>query len=94
VMLLGSCQCIKVSRDTIIGNCFTQEVYGKVVQSSGYDVIDQCLKEVNEYMERELIKDVNFMKLGCMIGGLEWKVVHALIEHRLTYATNKNLYIP
>lgn len=68
----------------VVANCITQEFFGKDgAKYASYDLIDTCMISVGEYMAEYAIRTVHMPKIGCGLGGLNWRAVQAIVEHRL-----------
>lgn len=80
---LGNTDFIRISRDLSIGSCITQEFYGKDGRKYvDYDAIDEALIAVACHN----IEIVNIPYGFCSgLGGGNWGVVQAIIQHRLAH---------
>lgn len=47
---------------------------------ASYDALDTCFKKLNFYMAREKIPNIAMPKIGCGLGGADWKIVEKLIQ--------------
>ncbi len=66
------------SKNKVILNCITQEFYGKDNKRYvSYDAVDECMQELNIYEE------IAMPKIGAGLGGGDWSVIEAIINHRL-----------
>lgn len=81
---LGQVVFALMAHGVTIGNCVTQEFYGKDgAKYASYDLIDDCMIKVHEYMLAHAVSTVYLPKIGCGLGGLHWPAVQAILEHRL-----------
>jgi len=81
---LGQVIFTKSVQGVVIGNCITQEIYGKDgAKYASYDLVDATMERVGKYMNDHGIKSVHLPKIGCGLGGLHWPAVQAILEHRL-----------
>lgn len=84
--LLGRIQFVGVGDGKHVVNAFTQEYYshdGKKYVS--YDAIDQCMSNLRIKLELDYwaIPTVSMPKIGAGLGGGNWEVIEAIINHRL-----------
>jgi O-acetyl-ADP-ribose deacetylase (regulator of RNase III) len=64
-----------------IGNCLTQQFYGRnKVQYCSYDAIQKCLEEVVHFCAKNNITAFAMPKIGCGLGGGNWKIVSNIVE--------------
>jgi O-acetyl-ADP-ribose deacetylase (regulator of RNase III) len=65
-----------------IGNCMTQEYYGRVpnTQYCDYNAIEKCLLEVKSFCVDSEIDSFAMPKIGCGLGGGDWNIVSNIIE--------------
>lgn len=67
----------------IILNCVTQDQYGKDGKKYvSYDAIDTCMNKIQKGMFG-LSTNVSMPKIGAGLGGGEWSIIEAIINHRL-----------
>lgn len=78
--LLGTFQPVKITEELVIGNCFTQEYYGKGGGPyASLSAIESSLTDALNYAKLHNI-DFKMPMIGCGLGGLEWKDVSAIVE--------------
>lgn len=73
--------------NTTILNAITQDFYGRSqVKYVSYDAMNSVFIQV----ARDFHKDapINFPKIGAGLGGGEWSIISAIIEHHLKDFTN------
>lgn len=46
--------------------------------------VESCLIRINEYLTINRVKSISIPKLGCGLGGLEWKIVEQLYDKYLS----------
>lgn len=65
-----------------IGNCMTQEYYGRVegTQYCSYEAIEKCLVEIRRFCKDENLDSFAMPKIGCGLGGGDWNIVSKIIE--------------
>ena len=89
--LLGMTQYVPVDETVEVVNCFTQEFYGRDGKRyASYDALDRCMTRLS-MVDRSL--PINFPKIGCGLGGLDWNVVKEIIDSRIPDTFEKNLWI-
>ena len=71
---LGIVQTVKVTDDTWVFNCFTQEFYGrnKHIKYASVDAVKECLNNSFSQAKYLDITDVYMPRIGCGLGGLDW----------------------
>lgn len=80
--------------DVVIGNCITQEFYGRNGRRFvSYDAVDKCMEEVGLVAAQSPQLDINFPLIGCGLGGGYWPVVREIIEYRIPDSLKKVLWI-
>lgn len=75
--ILGEIQLIRVSKDLEVCNLFSQDQYlprGK--RHTSYDAIEVGLRSLKALRKG----DIAMPKIGCGLGGGDWKIVSAVIE--------------
>ena len=69
----------------LVFNCITQEHYGRAAkQYVDYEAVRKCLSEVNHIAKRLSIYRIAMPRIGCGLGGGDWKVVEQIVEVTLT----------
>lgn len=64
-----------------IGNCITQEFYGKdKKQYCDYDAITDCLISIKNFCEELDLNTFAMPKIGCGLGGGDWRTVSIIIN--------------
>ena len=53
-------------------------------RKSKLEWVESCLSRINEYVTINQIKSLSIPKLGCGLGGLEWKIVEELYDQYLS----------
>jgi hypothetical protein len=77
---LGKVQFVKCSDNTIIGNLFGQDRYGRDKRHTDYNALDACFRYLH-YIATKHNKTIGVpYKIGCMNAGGDWKVVLGIIE--------------
>ena len=71
----------------IIGNCITQENYGRGRADAkpyvSYDAVRSCMTRVNEYLKALAVSDVAMPMIGAGLGGGKWSEIAPIIESEL-----------
>lgn len=79
---LGGLQIIPVTRDLEVINIFGQLYYGENDRKyTSYDALDEAFNTISKTYEEPTT--FNFPLIGCGLGGGQWSVVSAIIEHHL-----------
>lgn len=93
--LLGTIQIVKTSDpDVRVVNCFTQDKFGKDGRVyASYQAILRCVKSFSRNIDPSFSSVVNFPKIGCGLGGLNWNVVETIFDLRIPDTFEKNLYV-
>jgi O-acetyl-ADP-ribose deacetylase (regulator of RNase III) len=84
--LLGSVQVVEVGPQLWVANVFSQLSYGYDGQRyTSYDALDTALTKLQRWMfEHDLTSmDVHHPLIGAGLGGGNWNVISAIIEHRI-----------
>lgn len=77
----------------IIVNAITQEYYGRDGSKYvSYDAVDEVMKAINSMHYVYGIKEIAMPQIGAGLGGGDWKVIEAIIEHRLSLV-NPTVYV-
>ena len=67
-----------------IANCITQEFYGiDTDRYVSYDAIDTCMLKLRTLIFYKLIPYIAMPKIGAGLGGGNWEVIEAIINHRM-----------
>jgi O-acetyl-ADP-ribose deacetylase (regulator of RNase III) len=78
--ILGNISIANTKDKTII-NIYGQFLYGRESRKTNYEAVYQGLEKVRHYLETKKITKVGFpYKMGCVLGGGDWKIVNAMIE--------------
>lgn len=88
--LLGT-NIVYVESDVTIVNCITQHSYGRIKSRYvSYDAVDTCMQSLASGMMMHGVSSVYPSKeyiampmIGAGLGGGNWKVIEAIINHRL-----------
>lgn len=81
ISLLGDVIPVYTTIGKIIFNCITQGNYGKDgTKYVSYDAVDTCMKYIGESQPKWHIA---MPKIGAGLGGGNWEVIEAIINHRL-----------
>jgi hypothetical protein len=82
-----------VNDDVTILNCITQQEYGKDGRRYvSYDAVDDCMKSIaknmmmrNFFTGNDSIhnESIHMPKIGAGLGGGEWSIIEAIINHHL-----------
>ena len=89
--LLGTLQPIQVDKQIYapelsrwLVNAFTQDQYGREGRYVSYDAVDRAFAAfATWYREEELDTAVAMPKIGAGLGGGEWSIIEAIIDHHL-----------
>lgn len=87
--LLGTNILAHCNDGTIIVNCITQHSYGRTKERYvSYDAVDDCMRLMGEGIKFSTADDavppyVAMPMIGAGLGGGDWKVIEAIINHRL-----------
>ncbi len=84
--LMGYCFAAPQNDGKVILNCITQKYAGHDGQRYvSYDAMDSCMGHIAEYLEtmQPGINAVSMPKIGAGLGGGNWEVIEAIINHRL-----------
>ena len=80
---LGTCQYVNHA-DKIWVNAFTQENYGYDGKEYASLVgVAYCFENIAKYMKSHELTELAMPKIGCGLGGLDWKDVEHLINELL-----------
>lgn len=83
----------KKTNNKHIINAITQDGYGRDnYKYVSYDAVDDCMINLNSYCLEHNLSTVAMPKIGAGLGGGNWEVIAAIIEHRLVYIRCK-IYI-
>lgn len=80
--LLGTAQIVRVGENMYVVNLFAQERYGYRGCFTDYNALRECLEDVNDYFDNEVIAIPYLM--GCCRGGGDWNIVRKMIEETFT----------
>lgn len=91
-VLLGQIQLVDVSEKQCVINMFAQQFYGYDGQRyTSYDAFDTCVQSIKEYIPKG--SSIGFpYKIGCGLGGANWRVIHAMIENALDEDYDVRIY--
>ena len=91
-VLLGQIQLIDVSEKQSVINMFAQQFYGYDGQRyTSYDAFDTCIQSIKEHIPKG--SSIGFpYKIGCGLGGANWRVIHAMIEDALDEDYDVRIY--
>ena len=80
--LLGKIQPVKVAPGKIVINMYAQDNFGyDGAKYTSYDALDECLKKVRQYCDKNAVKKVALpYKMSSVRGGADWEVVMALVK--------------
>jgi len=77
--LLGTCQLVRINEKLVIGNCFTQEFYGRAGGPyASLEAIRKSLTTAAEWAKLENM-ELKMPKIGAGLGGLDWKDVALVV---------------
>ena len=76
--------CISTQPDyKVIINAITQSGYSNEnTRHVSYDAVDDCMVRIGQYSEPQT--RISIPKIGAGLGGGDWKVIEAIINHRLS----------
>lgn len=75
-LLLGCVQYVEVDNKTIV-NLFGQDNYlPRTVRNTSYDALEEGFRKI----KRDLKGNLAIPKIGCGLGGGDWRIVSAIIE--------------
>ena len=91
-VLLGQIQLVDVSEKQSVINMFAQQFYGYDGQRyTSYDAFDTCIQAIKEHIPKG--SSIGFpYKIGCGLGGANWRVIHAMIEDALDEDYDVRIY--
>lgn len=78
--LMGEIQAIRVGDGFFIVNAFTQVTYGRTGKHAKIHAIQDSLYRVLSFADRNDIPIIRAPRLGCGLGGLDWKTVKPFFE--------------
>ena len=74
---MGLIQCTKINEDRIICNLIGQYHYlPRGIRHTSYDALDKGFRS----LKSTSLGDIAMPKIGCGLGGGDWKIVSAIIE--------------
>ena len=77
-------------------NCFAQENVSNSSKMTSYDALDECMIGVRKYCNEVFPLGCNIgipYKIGCGLGGGDWKIVEAIIAKNFPPSGNINVEI-
>lgn len=77
--LLGQIQVVQVEQARYIANMATQIEYGTDKQQVNYYAVKTCLEKLFEFCSKKELTSVAIPKIGCGLGGGDWKEVHTIL---------------
>ena len=80
--LLGTAQIVRVGENMHVVNLFAQERYGYRGCFTDYNALRECLEDVNDHFDNEVIAIPYLM--GCCRGSGDWNIVYKMIEETFT----------
>ena len=91
-VLLGQIQLVDVSEKQCVINMFAQQFYGYDGQRyTSYDAFDTCIQSIKAHIPKG--SSIGFpYKIGCGLGGANWRVIHAMIEDALDEDYDVRIY--
>ena len=91
-VLLGQIQLIDVSKKQCVINMFAQQFYGyDGKRYTSYDAFWGCLGLIKQSVPKG--SSIGFpYKIGCGLGGANWRVIHAMIEEVLDEDYDVRIY--
>lgn len=87
--LLGKCLVVK-ENDKIIANLFGQDKFGRDKKYTNYDAFKLGIKRLFLKAESENYSIAIPYKIGCGLGGGDWRVIYNIIEQESVF---KNIQI-
>jgi O-acetyl-ADP-ribose deacetylase (regulator of RNase III) len=70
--------------EVYIVNMITQNYYGKDGKRYvSYDALDECMENLNRWMDEFYQIDVSMPAIGAGLGGGHWPIIREIIDHRL-----------
>jgi O-acetyl-ADP-ribose deacetylase (regulator of RNase III) len=91
--LLGQVVYTRISQKLTIASAFTQLNYSYSEQKEvSYDAVDNAFCDINKYaFKNNLI--VKFPKIGCGLGGGDWKIISTIIEQNKQESVRHILFV-
>jgi len=78
---LGTFSWVKTHDDKYIYNCYSQFRYGKEQRHTNYEAVYNGLSSIKSHAESHQLKSLSLPhKMGCNLGGGNWKIVNSIIE--------------
>nr|WP_292486547.1 macro domain-containing protein [Methanohalobium sp.] len=65
--------------EKLIGNCISQDDYGRTGVHVDYDAIRNCMKEVKIECERRSINEFAMPMMGAGLGGGDWNIIEDIV---------------
>jgi len=91
--MLGAFSPVKINDDLTVGNCYTQEFYGRDGKRyASLFAIETSLRKAFELAD--FYEDnISMPKIGCGLGGLDWDTEVKPIVERLSTLFDVNVYV-
>ena len=78
---LGSFSWVNARDGKYIYNCYSQYYYGRDQRQTNYEAVYTGLRAILGHAESKGLTSLSLpYKMGCMLGGGNWKIVNAIIE--------------
>ena len=77
---LGNVIFTKIKGDLVIAHCCGQFNYGRDKKYTNYEAIKECLIKVKGFSDENLLQVYIPYKMGCALGGGDWKHVEKIIS--------------
>lgn len=99
--LLGNVQILPIdkfnpSNPQYIVNCFGQKNISSITKMTSYDALDECFVAIKNYCETHYPEGCIIglpYKIGCGLGGGDWKIVEAIIDKNFALSNSIDVEI-
>ena len=94
-IICGEIYPVIIDDNLIIVNMITQKYYGNDGRKYvNYDNMNVAFTKLNKYIQRTHVSHIlNFPKIGCGLGGGDWRIISEIIDCRIADNITKNLWI-
>jgi len=91
--LLGKVDFVRVQKNLIIANCYTQLNYGKAKKKyASISAIEKCINTLSKRLNNTKY-NLYISKLGCGLGGLDWESEVKPVYEKVFNKYNINVFV-